>query len=83
MAQKWKRRARAGQQWPLAVQPDNQIGKRKNLEGHIDGTAEGEGIMEKRLKLKGGRELKLHNEEIDLEFGSGMAVAVTQPCRPV
>jgi hypothetical protein len=81
VAQKWKRRARVGQQWPPAVQPKTQIGKSKNVGGQVDGNEEGKGIMEKRSKLNGGKELVLQDEEDELDYGSGMVGSVSQPCR--
>jgi hypothetical protein len=81
---RWKRRARAGQQWSSAAQPENHNGKRKMVNGEGKEREEGKLILEKRMKYKGGNEALVLRDEVEIvDNGSGMAGSDSQPRRPV
>ncbi|XP_059436900.1 uncharacterized protein LOC132169985 [Corylus avellana] len=79
---KWKRSARAGQQWPSEAQQASPVGKRKILGGLGAQQGDEKGVQNRRLKYKGEREFVLRDEDGASINGSGMAGSGSQPCRP-
>jgi hypothetical protein len=79
--QTWKRRARAGQQWPNASTIPISTGKRKT--GGVHGAMDARQNGARRPKYNAKNGMALRDEAEDTINGSGMAGSVSQPRRPV
>jgi hypothetical protein len=81
VVQTWKRRARAGQQWPNASTIPISTGKRKT--GGVHGAMDARQNGARRPKYNAKNGMALRDEAEDTINGSGMAGSVSQPRRPV